>query len=50
MDLYDRLQAGDLEQASAILAWVVYETANRPEMMPRKELPKPRPARGEREN
>jgi hypothetical protein len=48
MDLFDRLQAGDLEQASAILAWVVYETANRPEMMPRKELPKPRPARAER--
>jgi Zn-dependent M28 family amino/carboxypeptidase len=45
MDLLDRLQPGDLEQASAILAWVVYETATRPEMLPRKELPKPRPAR-----
>jgi carboxypeptidase Q len=47
MDLYDRLQAGDLEQASAVLAWMVYETATRPEMLPRKELPKPRPARAE---
>jgi carboxypeptidase Q len=47
MDLYDRLQAGDLEQASAVLAWMVYETASRPELLPRKELPKPRPARGE---
>ncbi len=45
MDLYDRLQAGDLEQASAVLAWMVYETANRPDLLPRKELPKPRPAR-----
>jgi carboxypeptidase Q len=47
MDLYDRLQAGDLEQASAVLAWMVYQTANRPDLLPRKELPKARPARGE---
>ena len=47
MDLYDRLQANDLEQASAIMAWVVYNTASRPEMLPRKPLPKPRPNRGE---
>ena len=46
MDLYDRLQAGDMEQASAILAWCVYNAATRPEMLPRKPLPKPRPARG----
>jgi hypothetical protein len=26
---------------------MVYETATRPEMLPRKELPKPRPARAE---
>ena len=43
MDLYDHLQAGDLEQASAIMAWFVYNTASRPEMLPRKDLPKPRP-------
>lgn len=45
MDLFDRLQAGDLEQASAVMAWMVYQTASRPDMLPRKELPKPRPAR-----
>jgi hypothetical protein len=44
MDLYDRLQADDLEQASAVMAWFVYNTAERPEMLPRKPLPKPRPA------
>jgi carboxypeptidase Q len=45
MDLYDRLQPGDLEQASAIMAWVVYNTASRPDMLPRKPMPKPQ-ARG----
>jgi hypothetical protein len=40
MDVYDELQAGDLEQASAIMAWFVYNTATRPDMMPRKPLPK----------
>jgi Zn-dependent M28 family amino/carboxypeptidase len=43
MDLYDHLQPGDLEQAAAIEAWFIYQTATRPEMLPRKELPKPRP-------
>ena len=46
MDLYDHLQAGDMEQAAAIEAWFVYETATRHDMLPRKELPKPRPERG----
>jgi carboxypeptidase Q len=46
MDLFDRLQAGDMEQASAIMAWCVYNAAARPDMLPRKALPKPRPARG----
>jgi carboxypeptidase Q len=46
MDLYDRLQADDLEQASAVMAWCVYNTAVRPEMLPRKPMPKPRPAGG----
>ena len=44
MDVYDRLQANDLEQASAVMAWFVYNTAARPDMLPRKPLPKPRPA------
>jgi carboxypeptidase Q len=47
MDVFDRLQAGDLEQASAVMAWMIYQTANRPEPLPRKALPKARPARGE---
>jgi len=43
MDVYDRLQANDLEQASAVMAWFVYNTATRPEMLPRKPA---RPAGG----
>ncbi len=46
MDVYDRLQADDLEQSSAVMAWCVYNTAVRPEMLPRKPMPKPRPAAG----
>jgi len=46
MDLFDRLQANDLEQASAIMAWFVYNTATRPEMLPRKPMPKPGAGRG----
>ena len=45
MDVYDRLQAGDLMQASAIIASFVYNTATRPDMLPRKPLPAPQPAR-----
>jgi carboxypeptidase Q len=48
MDVYDRLQPNDMEQASAILAWFVYNTATRPEMLPRKPMPKPRAAGGGR--
>ena len=48
MDLYDRLQASDLEQASAIMAWFAYNTAVRPEMLPRKPMPKPQQGRGSR--
>jgi Zn-dependent M28 family amino/carboxypeptidase len=36
MDVYDRVQAADLMQASAIIASFVYQTANRPELLPRK--------------
>lgn len=49
MDLYDRLQSGDLMQASAIMATMVYETAVREERLPRKPLPKPEPKREEGE-
>jgi carboxypeptidase Q len=41
MDVYDRVQKGDLMQASAIMASFVYNTAVRPEMMPRAAIPKP---------
>ena len=46
MDVYDRLQHGDLMQAAAIIASFVYNTAKREEMLPRKPLPKPQPRRG----
>jgi hypothetical protein len=45
MDVYDHVQAGDLMQASAIMAAFVYNTAMREEMLPRKPLPKPQPER-----
>ncbi len=41
MDTYDHAIASDLMQASAVIAAVVYEAANRKEMLPRRELPKP---------
>jgi carboxypeptidase Q len=47
MDVYDRLQQSDLMQAAAIMASVVYHAAVRPEMLPRKELPKPEPKKEE---
>jgi carboxypeptidase Q len=40
MDTFDHIQAPDLMQAAAVIATVVYDAANRPEMLPRKELPK----------
>ena len=45
MDVYDRIQKGDLMQAAAIMASFVYNAATRPEMLPRKPLPKPQPRR-----
>jgi len=47
MDLYDHLQAGDLMQASAVMAAMVYQTAVRSERIPRKDLPKAQPKREE---
>ncbi|MBV8820646.1 MAG: M20/M25/M40 family metallo-hydrolase [Acidobacteriaceae bacterium] len=41
MDVYDHAQAGDLMQASAVIATCVYETATRADKLPRKPLPKP---------
>ncbi len=43
LDTVDHLQPGDLMQAAAVLAAVVYHTANRDELMPRKPLPQPLP-------
>jgi Zn-dependent M28 family amino/carboxypeptidase len=45
MDVYDRLQADDMKQASVIMAAFVYQTAMRDEKLPRKPLPTGPPAR-----
>jgi carboxypeptidase Q len=41
MDLYDRVQVGDVMQGAAIEAWFVYNTAARPSMLPRLDTPAP---------
>jgi hypothetical protein len=41
MDLYDRVQVGDVMQGAAIEAWFVYNTATRPAMLPRLDTPTP---------
>jgi carboxypeptidase Q len=41
MDTYDHLVPADLKQASVIVAAFLYQTAQRDEKMPRKDLPKP---------
>lgn len=46
MDSYDHLIEDDLKQIATIVAAFVYNTAQRDEKLPRKELPKPRPAGG----
>lgn len=43
LDVYDHVVPADLMQASALLASFVYEAATRPEMLPRKPLPRPLP-------
>jgi len=43
MDVYDRVQKGDVMEAAAIEAAFVYHTAMRPEALPRLPMPKPRP-------
>ncbi len=42
MDVYDRIQRGDVMQSAVIMASFVYNTAMRDQMLPRKPLPKPR--------
>jgi len=41
VDTLDHIQAPDMMQAAAVIATVVYDAANRAEMLPRKALPKP---------
>ncbi len=43
VDTVDHIQATDLMQIAAVVASVVYDAANRTEMLPRKALPKPLP-------
>jgi carboxypeptidase Q len=42
MDVYDRLQRGDIMQSAVIMASFVYHTAMRSEMLPRKPMLPPR--------
>jgi hypothetical protein len=46
MDVYDRIQATDLMQMSAIEGSFVYLTSVRAEKLPRKPLPPPQPTGG----
>ena len=39
IDTYERLQIDDLKQAATVVAWTVYELANREEMMPKGPVP-----------
>lgn len=48
MDVYDRVQADDLEQIAMIEALFVYNAATRPDKLPRKELPPPQPSQAGR--
>ena len=47
LDTFDHAPAGDMMQAAAVLASFVYDAATRPEMLPRKPLPAPLPAKHE---
>ena len=35
MDVFDRLQPEDMRQAATVLAWMLFQASNTPEMMPR---------------
>ena len=41
VDTYERLVIDDLKQAATVVAWTIYELANRDEMMPRPPAPRP---------
>ena len=43
-DTYDHVMEDDMKQMATIVAAFVYDAAQRTEKLPRKELPKPRPA------
>jgi carboxypeptidase Q len=43
-DTYERVQQADLEQMAIVEAYFVYNAATRPDKLPRKDLPAPRPA------
>jgi len=45
MDVYDRVQPGDILQGAAIEAWFVYNTATRPDLLPRLPTPEPLPGK-----
>jgi len=45
VDSYERLVIDDLKQAATVVAWTVYELANREEMMPRPPAPATRTMR-----
>ncbi len=44
MDVYDRIQPADVKQMAIIEAFFVYTAANRPDQLPRPDLPAPQPA------
>jgi len=46
MDVYERIQAGDMMRNAVIVASFVYNAANRDDKLPRKPLPKPQPTGG----
>jgi carboxypeptidase Q len=48
MDVYDRIQQGDMEQMAIIEAVFVYQAATRPDKLPRKDLPAAVPENGGR--
>ncbi len=48
-DLYDHVVPADVMQSVAVMATFVYHAATRPEMLPRKPLPKPQPKEDETE-
>lgn len=46
-DVYERVQAEDMKRNAVIVAAFVYDAANREQLLPRKELPKPQPPRAD---